>query len=240
MKPSRRFFRSHSFTRLQYLFRMTSLDSDSTGQAALDALSAGDEGALAALFERYRDRLARMVSLRMDRRVQGRVDPSDVLQDSFIEAAERLPDYLANPEVPPFVWMRFITAQKLLQAHRQHLGAKSRDAGREVSLYRQAFPEAPSAELAAQLVGQRTSPSQAAMRAELKLKLEDALNGMDAIDREVLVLRHFERLSRAETAKVLGIDPAAAGKRYHRALKRLGAVLREEVPRTGRLTGHGS
>jgi len=218
---------------------MASLDFDAAGQEALDALRAGDAETLARLFERYRPRLARMVALRMDRRVQGRIDASDVLQDSFIETVERLPEYLANPEVPPFVWMRFITAQKLLQAHRKHLGAKNREAGREVSLYRQAFPEATSAAIAAQLVGQRTSPSQAAIRAELKLKVQDALNAMDSIDREVLVLRHFERLSRAETARVLGIDVTAASKRYHRALKRLGKVFRELTPPDGREEAHG-
>ena len=100
-----------------------------------------------------------------------------------------------------------------------------RDARREVSLYRDALPEASSAALAAQLLGQHTSPSQAALRAERLLRLQEAVNLLDVLDREVLSLRHFEQLSRAETAQVLGITEAAAAKRYIRALKRLKDTL---------------
>jgi len=99
--------------------------------------------------------------------------------------------------------------------------------GREVSLYRGAMPSATSAALAAQLVGQHTSPSEAAARAELKLRVQEALNGMDEIDREVLALRHFEQLTNAEAAHVLDIDEAAAYKRYVRALKRLKGLFGE-------------
>ena len=120
-----------------------------------------------------------------------------------------------------FLWLRFLTGQKLVQLHRRHLGVQARDAAREISLHRGPFPEATSAALAAQLVGRFSSPSEAAMRAEARLKLEQTLNQMDRIDREVLVLRHFEQLSNAETAQSLGIEEAAASKRYVRALKRL-------------------
>jgi RNA polymerase sigma-70 factor (ECF subfamily) len=109
--------------------------------------------------------------------------------------------------------------------HRQHLGAKMRDAGQEVSLYRGALPQASSASLAEQLLGRMTSPSVAAVRAEMQLRLQEALNGMDATDREVLVLRHFEELSNGETAAVLGLQKSAASNRYIRALKRLKDVL---------------
>jgi len=100
-----------------------------------------------------------------------------------------------------------------------------RDAGREVSLYRDALPVASSAALAAQLLGKQTSPTQAAVRAERMLRIQEALNTLDPLDREVLTLRHFEQLTRAETAQVLGIAEAAAAKRYIRALKRLKDVL---------------
>ena len=100
-----------------------------------------------------------------------------------------------------------------------------RDAGREVSLYRGTMPEASSAALAAQLLGHATRPSEAAIRAEVKIRLQEALNSMDPLDREVLVLRHFEQLSPAETAQVLGIKEKAAGMRYLRALKRLKDIL---------------
>jgi RNA polymerase sigma-70 factor (ECF subfamily) len=127
--------------------------------------------------------------------------------------------------MPFFLWLRFITGQKLLELHRYHLGAQARDAGREVSLYRGSLPETTSAALAAQLLGHLTRPSEAAIRAETKVRLQEALNRMEPLEREVLALRHFEHLSNAETAQVLGIQESAASKRYLRALKRLKDIL---------------
>jgi RNA polymerase sigma-70 factor (ECF subfamily) len=173
----------------------------------------------------YRGRLKRMVKLRLDPRVQRRIDPSDVVQEAYLEVSRKLADYLRDPKLPFFLWLRLLTAQKLALAHRQHLGVQARDAGREVSLYRDAFPAASSAALAAQLLGKFTTPSQAAVRAELKLRIQEALNSMDEMDREVLTLRHFEQLSNAETALVLGIKPTAAANRYVRALERLRGIL---------------
>jgi RNA polymerase sigma-70 factor (ECF subfamily) len=157
--------------------------------------------------------------------VQGRVDPSDVIQEAYLEICQKLAEYLRDPQMPFFLWLRLLTGQKLALAHRQHLGVHARNAGREVSLYRGALPEASSAALAAQLMGKLTSPSQAAQKAELKLRVQEALNGMDAIDREVLTLRHFEHLSNSETALVLGISEPAACNRYVRALERLRGIL---------------
>ncbi len=181
--------------------------------------------ALAELMDQNRDRLRRMVRLRMDRRLQGRIDPSDVIQEAYLEAATRYPEYQRNPTMPAFLWLRFITGQKLLVLHRRHLGAQARNAGREVSLYRGALPEATSAALAAQLVGHRTTPSEPAMRAEMKVRVQEALNSMEPLDREVLSLRHFEQLTNAETAEVLGIQEAAASKRFIRAIKRIKEIL---------------
>jgi RNA polymerase sigma-70 factor (ECF subfamily) len=189
----------------------------------------GDPQALAALFARYRDRLRMMVRLRLDRRVAGRIDPSDVLQEAYLDVARRFPEYAAAPAVPFSVWLRELTGQRLIDLHRQHLGAKMRDAGQEVSLYRGALPQASSASLAQHLLAGLTSPTQAAVRAEMQLQLQEALNGMDPIDREVVVLRHFEELSNIETAAVLGIEPSAASKRYLRAIRRLKAVL-DQIP----------
>ena len=131
--------------------------------------------------------------------------------------------------MPFYVWLRALTGQRLIDLHRQHLGAKLRDAGQEVSLYRGALPQASSASLAQHLLAGLTSPTQAAVRAELQLKLQEALNGLDPVDREVVVLRHFEELNNVETAAVLGIEPSAASKRYLRAVRRLKAVL-DQVP----------
>jgi RNA polymerase sigma-70 factor (ECF subfamily) len=185
----------------------------------------GDGRALAELFEHYRLRLRQLVRLRLDRRLHGRIDPSDVLQETFLDLARRFPEYAEQATVPFFLWLRGLTGQRLIDVHRQHLGAQMRDAGQEVSLYRGALPQASSASLAAQLLGRLTSPTQAAVRAEMQRRLQDALNMMDPLDREVVVLRHFEELSNAETAEVLGIQKSAASKRYIRAIARLKQIL---------------
>jgi len=199
---------------------------DSTApEALMSRARAGDPQAIADLFGHYRGRLKRMVSLRMDRRLQGRVDASDVLQEAYLDLARRAPDFLQEPNMPFFLWLRLLTGQRLLAVHRRHLGAKMRDADQEIALQQGAMPQAESASLAAQLLGKLTSPSLAAVRAEMRVRLQDALNAMDPIDREVLVLRHFEELSNNDTAQVLGLQKAAASNRYVRALKRLRATL---------------
>jgi RNA polymerase sigma-70 factor, ECF subfamily len=199
----------------------------------------GEEEALAALFSCYRGRLRRMIRLRLDRRLQGRVDPSDVLQDAYIDMAERLPEYAGRAAIPFFVWLRMVVGERLLRIHRYHLDAAMRDATREISLHRGAFPEASSASLAAELLGQITSASRAAMRAEMKLRLQEVLNAMDPIDREVIALRHFEELRNDEVAAVLGLTKAAASKRYVRAMLRLKAALGNATGLTG-TSGRGA
>jgi len=185
----------------------------------------GDSRAWEQLMGEHRARLRRMIALRMDRRLQGRVDPSDVIQESFIDAARRLPEYAKNPSVPFFVWLRRLTGQRLMEQHRRHLGAQVRDASRDVSLYHGAFPEASTADLAANLLGEVTSPSQAIMRIEQTRRLQEALDSLGPIDREILVLRHFEQLSNGEASEVLNLDKSTASKRYIRAMTRLKDVL---------------
>jgi RNA polymerase sigma-70 factor, ECF subfamily len=184
-------------------------------------LERGDESALVEMFARHRDRLKRMVAIRLDRRLQGRIDASDVLQEAGIDVMKRAREYLTNPSMPAFVWLRWITGQRLLVLHRRHLGSKVRDVGLEVSLHHGAMPQATSVSLAEMLLGRLTSPTRAAQRAELQLRLQEVLNAMDPIDREILTLRHFEELNNNETAQVLGISKTAASNRYVRALKRL-------------------
>jgi RNA polymerase sigma-70 factor (ECF subfamily) len=203
---------------------MRDSDSGATPQW-LERAANGDAEGWRALLARYHDRLRRMVTLRLDQRLQGRIDPSDVLQETYLDAAAGLTDYQRNPTLPFFLWLRLLVGSRLSKLHRHHLGTQMRDAAREVSLYRGALPEASSAALAAQLLGRECRPSEAAARAELKIRLQEALNGMDAVDREVLSLRHFEQLTTAEAARVLGISEAAAGKRYIRALMRLKTIL---------------
>src|SRR5262245_38110482 len=196
-----------------------------TDEELLDAALTADEGALAVLVERHRGRLERTVRLRMDRRLQGRVDPADVVQDAYLAVRGKLPRYGADPRLPFCLWLRLEVGQKLVDAHRFHLGTKMRDAGQEVSLHGGPLPQVTSLSLAEHLLGKLTPASQAAMRVELKLRVQEALNSMDPNDREVLILRHFEELSNAEAAQVLGIKPSAAVNRYVRALKRLREVF---------------
>jgi RNA polymerase sigma-70 factor (ECF subfamily) len=185
----------------------------------------GDREALNALFGRHRERLRRMVEIRLDARLQGRLDASDVVQEAFVEVTERLGEYIRDPKLPLFLWLRLVVGERLVRLHRHHLGTQMRDAGREVSLYPGALPAASSAALAAQLLGRHTSPTQAFVRAERILRVQEALNALDPVDREILSLRHFEELTAAEAARVLGIEESAAAKRYFRALKRLKDVL---------------
>jgi RNA polymerase sigma-70 factor (ECF subfamily) len=202
------------------------MDNNSADTARLlERARAGDQAAVNEIFTRHRARLRRMVELRLDRRLQARIDASDVIQEAYVEAVRRLDEYLCDPAYPLFLWLRLIVGERLLKLHRHHLGTQMRDAGLEVSIYRGALPAASSAALAAQLLGKHTSPTQAALRAERMLRLQEALNTLDPMDREVLSLRHFEELTLAETALALEIQEPAAAKRYIRALKRLKAVL---------------
>ena len=192
---------------------------------ALARAAAGDPAAWRSLLDPHHPRLRRMVAVRLDARLQGRIDPSDVLQEAYLDAARGLKEYARDPQAPVYLWLRSLAVTRLAKAHRHHLGAQARDAGREVSIYRGPGPQASSAALAAQLLGHEPRPSEAVHRAERKLLLEEALNGMDPVDREVLALRHFEQLSGPEAAAVLGITEAAAGKRFIRALRRLKDIL---------------
>jgi RNA polymerase sigma-70 factor (ECF subfamily) len=203
----------------------TMTDKSDTESRLLRRVRDGDEGALVVLFARHRDRLKRMVRIRLDRRLQGRVDASDVLQEAHIEVLRRAGEYVREPALPAFLWFRFLVGERLLHAHRRHLGTQMRDAGQEISLHQGAFPQATSVSLAALLLGRLTSPTRAARRAEMQVRLQTILNQMDPIDREVLTLRHFEELSNAETARVLGLEKTAASNRYIRALRRLKEVL---------------
>jgi RNA polymerase sigma-70 factor (ECF subfamily) len=196
----------------------------------LGRVRGGDQAALAELFAQHREKLRRMVQLRLDHRLAGRVSPSDVLQEAYIDALKRIEHYFEKPDQPFFGWLRLIVGQRLADVHREHL-AQKRDVGQEVSIDRGATP-ADSACLAACLLGHGSSPSHAAARTESFGRLEEALEQMDPLDREVLALRHFEELSNAETAALLGVQPAAASKRYVRALARLKQIL-ESIPGLG-------
>lgn len=206
---------------------MNASGADSDLQALRTAEAADRERVLGELFEEHRRRLRRMVHLRMDAALRARVDASDVLQEAFVEVSGRVGDYLDNPRMPFFLWLRFLTAQKLVDLYRHHVGTQKRDPRRQVRIDRAAFPAASSAVMAEQLVGGLPSPSGTVMREEMCRQVQAGLDRMRPTDREVLVMRHFEELTHAEAARELGIGEDAASKRYLRALQRLRAILEE-------------
>lgn len=183
--------------------------------------AAGDEAAQNQLFSAHHDRLQRMIRLRMDRRIQGRIDSADVLQEAYIDVFRSLPRYLEDPSSSFFVWLRNVVGLKLAEVHRRHISTEKRDARRDVSIYRGALPAVNSISLAAQLLGQLTSPSQGVVKTEMRIRLQEVLDGLDDTDREVIALRHFEHLNSQEVADVLGMSKSGASSRYIRALQRL-------------------
>lgn len=189
-------------------------------------MRSGSEEALATVFSHYRERLRRIIRFRLDYRIAGRVSDSDVLQETFIAAAKRLDHFSSKSDMSPFLWLRLVVGQQLVDLHRQHVQAELRDVRREVVLQQGPAPHTSMA-IAAQLVGKMTAVSEVVQRAERIEKLEITLNQMDETDREVIALRHFEELSNIETARVLGIEPAAASKRYVRAMARLAELMKE-------------
>lgn len=196
-------------------------------EEVLQRLRDDGEQALADAFAAHRDRYWHLVTFRMDRRLASRVDADDILQESFVNASTRLQHYLKQPTYSLFVWLRLIVAQTLVDAHRRHLGAAMRSAGREISLGGPRFPQSTCVSLAQQLAADQTTPSAIASRNELSDTLSIAIGKMPELDQETIALRHFEGLTNLETAEVLGISVTAASNRYVRALARLKTAIEE-------------
>jgi RNA polymerase sigma-70 factor (ECF subfamily) len=188
----------------------------------LGGARAGDRQAIEELFTRHRPYLHRLVEVRLDPQLRPRVDASDVVQEAQLEAARRLECYLQEPALPFHLWLRRLTYERLLMLRRFHLGAARRSLGREVAL-----PERSALWLARQWLAAGSTPSQRLDRQELASRVRRAVAKLQAIDREVLVMRTFEELSYEEVAALLGVDPAAARKRHGRALLRLHKALSE-------------
>jgi len=189
--------------------------------------AAGDGAAWAALLLVHQERLTRMVAFRMDPRLRGRIDAADIVQDAFVAACSDREAYFRTQTVPLFLWLRGVVKNKLLEVHRHYLGTRMRDAKREMPLDDPRQSDDTSAALCAHLTAGLTRPSVAAVRSEVHARLVTALSAIDSTDREVLALRHFEQLSNAEAAQVLGIQERAAAKRYLRALERFKDILSE-------------
>ncbi len=190
----------------------------------LEQARGGDTAAINQLFAHQRTRLRRMVELRLDDRLRGRVDASDVIQEAQLEMFVRLPTYFATQTMPFWVWVRLEVGKHILMIHRRHFGATRRDVRREIGCG-DTMPPASSDALAKELVARQDSPSDDAARTERIQRIRQAIQSLDEPDREILTLRHFEMFNHRETAAVLGISEAAAAKRYIRALDRLQTAL---------------
>jgi RNA polymerase sigma-70 factor (ECF subfamily) len=150
-----------------------------------------------------------------------------VLQEAYVDALHRLEEYFEHPDVPFYVWLRFLVSQRILLVHRHHLGAKKRAIAQELSLEAAVGPRASSLSIAEELVASGSSPSRAASLAEWTQRLVAALESMEPADREVLVLRHVEQLSNVQVAALLKLESSTASKRYVRALRKLRGILGE-------------
>jgi RNA polymerase sigma-70 factor (ECF subfamily) len=186
----------------------------------------GDPGACERLLAQHRDRPRKMIAWRLDRRLAARVDPSDVVQEVLLEASRKMERYLREQPLPFFPWLRLLAGEHLVTLHRRHVRAQGRSVLREEAGVLN-LPDESAAELASRLVTSSTSPSQRALRKELRERVRQALGRLADRDREVLVLRNLEQLSVADTAEVLRISPAAVKVRHLRALERLHALLAE-------------
>jgi RNA polymerase sigma-70 factor (ECF subfamily) len=180
----------------------------------------GDSSAVGLLFERHRARLARMVEVRMGPRIRGRIDPSDVVQESLAAASQRMARYADERPLPFYPWLRQIAWEKLVHLHDRHLRAAKRSVAREQNL-RPEISDESVVQLAERFIGPATSPSGAAVRKELRERVRIALNTLSDEDREVLLLRYLEQLSSQEIADIMGTSEAAVNMRHMRALERM-------------------
>jgi RNA polymerase sigma-70 factor (ECF subfamily) len=184
----------------------------------------GDCQAVDGLLARHRDRLRRMVAIRMDKRLAARVDPSDIVQEALTEASQKLPDYLRHQPLPFYPWLRQLAWERLIGQHRRHVRAQARSVTREEH-EEMALPDHSAVQLAARLLASGTSPSVRMIFKELRAKVQQMLSQMSPPDREVLVLRYLEQLSTAETAAVLGLTVDGVKSRQRRALERFSNLL---------------
>ncbi|MCC9599408.1 sigma-70 family RNA polymerase sigma factor [Stieleria sp. JC731] len=190
-------------------------------------LSEDPDSTLAELFCVHRASFNNLLTFRMDRRLAGRVDPDDILQEAFLAAKARLKHYLANEKHTVFAWLRMIVIQTMVDVHRRHLGAGKRSAQREIKLSspNAHYPQTTAVSIADRIAAQQTTPSGVAVRGEELQVLEKAIATLTEQDQEIIAMRHFESLSNKQVSEVLGLSVTAASNRYVRALERLREVL---------------
>ena len=199
-------------------------DAEQT-QELLAGAKEGDADAVNRLMERHRDSLRRMVQLRLDQKIQRRIDVSDVVQDVLVEANRRLQDYLANPVLGFHLWLRQIAKDRIIDAHRRHRASAKRSVDRERPLAVPAANDHSTMELAAQLADRELTPAAAATQAEMANAVEAAIAKLPDQDCEIIIMRHYEQLSNQEIAQALALTEPAASMRYLRAIRRLKELM---------------
>ncbi len=185
----------------------------------------GNIAARQQLLVRHRKRLVKMVAVRLDRGVAARLDPSDVVQEALVEAAQQLDEFLRSRPLPYYAWLRQFAWERLVKLHRHHIRSKKRSVTREEP-WSMPLPDN-SVLCLARLAAGGASPSQALIRNELRQRLRAALEGLAPHDREILVMRNLEQLPIAEIAEILGLTEGAVKVRHLRALRRLRSILGE-------------
>lgn len=196
-----------------------------TTQELLAGLRAGEADAAGRLLERHRESLRRLVMLRLDRRIQQRMDASDIVQEVMLEANRRLSSYLENPVMPFHLWLRQMARDRIIDAHRRHRASHKRSVDREQSLMAAAPVDRSTVELMMQICDQELTPAAAATMDELHRRFTAAIEQLDDQDRDVILMRHFEQLTNQEVALALGLTEPAASMRYLRAMRRLRKML---------------
>jgi RNA polymerase sigma-70 factor (ECF subfamily) len=194
----------------------------------VEQASQGDASARQQLLTRHRDRLRRMVAVRLDRRLAARVDPSDVVQETLAEAARNLSDYLRERPLPFYPWLRRLAWERLVKLHRRHVKTRMRSVTREDPAAL-GLPDESARELVGRLAGSGSSPSSHLGRAEELARVQATLALLTEREREVLVMRYLEQLSTCEIAAALGISEGAVRTRHLRALEHLRRLLGGEA-----------
>lgn len=194
----------------------------------LQRARAGDGSTLGRLLERYRPYLELLARVQIGRRLQGKVDPSDVVQEAFLGASRDFPKFRGTTEPEFLSWLRQVLASVLANLVRHYQGTQRRD----VRLERQLAVELgqSSQALDRQLVAAQSSPSQQAIRREQSVLLAEALGRLPEEWRELLILRHLDGLSFPEVARRLGRTVDVVKKQWPRALASLRRLLGGEVP----------
>ncbi len=198
----------------------------------LKKAGAGDIAAIERLLECHRERLRRMIALRLDDRLAARVDASDVVQEALADAARKLTAYARDRPLPFYPWLHRLAAERLAEVHRRHRQSKARSVAREkANVF--TWPDSSAELIANSLVADDTTPSHALIREEQRRHIHARLLELAPIDREILMMHYLEDLSFPEIAAILDIGEGAAKMRHLRALRRIRSLMEGDSDEPG-------